>query len=332
MTPSSVSSSASSSANGAPIVTVTPNPSLDRTIELPELVRGGVHRATSVRIDPGGKGVNVARALAAAGHRTIALLPSGLTPGNRLAELLETTAVTTVTVPIADATRTNITLVEPDGVTTKINERGPSLSAAEAEALMHRAVTLGAGASWLVSCGSLPAGVGDDFHAELVRRARRPGLKIAVDTSDAPLHAAVAAHPDLIKPNHEELAELVGRPLGSLGDVLLAARELRARGIGSVLVSLGAGGALLVDRSGEHHARTPPITVRSTVGAGDSTLAGFLAAGGEGPDALRLAVAYGAAACRLPGTAGPGPHDIHLDDVVLEPTPDVTFALTGDAA
>lgn len=314
------------------IVTVTPNPSLDRTIELAGLARGEVHRATSVRVEPGGKGVNVARALAAAGHETIALLPSGLTPGNRLAELLENTAVTTVTVPIADATRTNITLVEPGGVTTKINERGPALTGAEAEALMHRAVTLGAGASWLLSCGSLPGGVGEDFHAELVCRARRPGLRIAVDASDVPLRAAVGARPDLIKPNHAELAGLAGRPLDSLGDVLVAARELRARGVGSVLVSLGAGGALLVEPSGEYHARTQKISVRSTVGAGDATLAGFVAAGGEGPDALRRAVAYGAAACRLPGSASPGPHDIHLDDVVLEPTPDVTFALTGDAA
>ncbi|MEQ3552025.1 1-phosphofructokinase [Pseudonocardia nematodicida] len=313
-------------------VTVTPNPSLDRTVELPHLVRGEIHRATAVRVDPGGKGVNVARALAAAGHRAVALLPAGMTPGERLAALLEPTDVTTVTVPIGQATRTNLTLTEPDGVTTKINERGPELTAAEAEALAERARTLGAGATWLVSCGSLPAGVGDDFHAELVRRCRRPGLRIAIDTSGAPLHHAAAAGPDLLKPNHAELAELVGRTLHSVGDVLLAARELRARGVGAVLVSLGAGGALLVEKSGEYHARTPPITVRSTVGAGDSTLAGFLAAGGEGPDALRQAVAYGAAACRLPGSAAPGPADVDIDDVELAPTPDVTLALTGDAA
>ncbi|BBG05210.1 1-phosphofructokinase [Pseudonocardia autotrophica] len=313
-------------------VTVTPNPSLDRSVELEHLHRGGVHRATAVRVDPGGKGVNVARALAAAGHRTVALLPTGSAPGERLAALLEPTEVTTVTVPIAGATRVNITLAEPGGVTTKINEPGPVLTPDETEALAARAQTLCAKASWLVGCGSLPGGVGEDFLARLVRRCRRPGLRIAIDTSGAPLRHTVAAAPDLVKPNHAELAELVGRPLGSLGDVLVAARELRARGIGAVLVSLGAGGALLVDRSGEYHARTPPITVRSTVGAGDSTLAGFLAAGGAGPDALRQAVAHGAAACRLPGSAAPGPSDIRIDDVELAPTPDVTLALTGDAA
>lgn len=314
------------------IVTVTPNPSLDRTIEIPSLRRGAVHRASAVRVDPGGKGVNVARVLAAAGEPTVALLPAGSGPGERLGELLEQAGVTSVGVPVAAATRTNVTLVEPDGVTTKINEAGPALTPGEVEALVDRAVALGAGASWLVSCGSLPPGAPEYLHAELVRRARRPGLRIAVDTSDVPLRHAVAARPDLVKPNHAELSDLVGRDLDSVGDVLLAARELRARGVGSVLVSLGAGGALLIDRSGEYHARTPAITVRSTVGAGDSALAGFLAAGGAGPDALRYAVAYGTAACRLPGSAAPGPHDLALDDVVLAPTPDVTLAITGDAA
>lgn len=113
--------------------------------------------------------------------------------------------------------------------------------------------------------------------------------------------------------------------------MLLAARELRARGIGAVLVSLGAGGALLVDRSGEYHARTlrSPCSARwapvTPPWPGSWPRAG-------GPDALRHAVAYGAAACRLPGSATPGPADIRIDDVELAPTPDVTLALTGDAA
>ena len=279
------------------IVTVTPNPSLDRTIEVPRLLRGEVHRATSVRLDPGGKGVNVARALTAAGLDTIAVLPSGRAPGGRLNGLLDLHGVRAATVIIDGATRTNITVVEPDGTTTKINEVGPVLSEAEVAQLADTVVTLAAEASWVVSCGSLPAGMPDDFHAEIVRRTRRTGVRVAVDASDAPLRAACAAKPDLIKPNHEELAELVGRPLHSLGDVLGAARELRAAG----------------------------------VGAGDATLAGFLTAGGAGPDALRQAVAYGAAACRLPGSAMPGPYEIDQNDVRVVGTPDTTLALTGAA-
>jgi 1-phosphofructokinase len=310
------------------IVTVTPNPSLDRTVELAGLVRGEVHRALSGRLDPGGKGVNVARALTRAGVDALAVMPSGRAPGGRLNGLLDALGVPAVTVPIHGATRSNITLVEPDGTTTKINETGPVLTPEEVGELTELAVARSRGADWLVTCGSLPEGMPIDFHATLARRA---GTKVAVDTSGAPLAAAVAARPDLVKPNLEELAELVGRPLDSLGDVLAAARELRAGGVGAVLVSLGAGGALLVEESGEYHAATPPVTVRSTVGAGDATLAGFLAAGGAGPDALTRAVAYGAAACRLPGSEMPGPHELPLADVRVG-SPHADLVLTGDAA
>ncbi|MCW0212249.1 MAG: 1-phosphofructokinase [Pseudonocardia sp.] len=314
------------------IITVTPNPSLDRTVELTELHRGEVNRALSGRLDPGGKGVNVARALTRAGIETLAVLPSGRAPGGRLNGLLANLGVRAVTVPIHGATRSNITLVEPDGTTTKINEPGPVLTTDEVEEITEQAVARARGASWLVTCGSLPEGMPGSFHGDLVRRGHGAGTRVAVDTSGAPLVAAVAAGPDLIKPNHEELAELLGRPLDCLGDVLAAARELRAGGVGAVLVSLGAGGALLVEESGEYHAMAPPVAVRSTVGAGDATLAGFLAAGGAGPDALRRAVAYGAAACRLPGSAMPGPHDLPLADVRLVARPDSTLVLTGDAA
>lgn len=311
------------------IVTVTPNPGLDRTAEIPRLVRGQVHRADAFLVDPGGKGVNVARALAKAGLETIAVLPAGGAAGRRLMELLEAREVPALAIPLRGHTRTNITIVEADGTTTKINEVGPEVSAEEVEALADRVARAAAGASWLVSCGSLPAGMPESFHGDLVHRTRRPGLRIAVDSSGTPLAAAVAARPDLIKPNHAELAELTGRPLPSLGDVLAAARELRAEGVGAVLVSLGARGALLVEESGEYHAATPPVVVRSTVGAGDATLAGFLAAGGEGPEALRHAVAYGAAACTLPGSAMPSPQQIAPADVTLAGAPDTALALSG---
>jgi len=310
------------------IVTVTPNPSLDRTVEVAELRRGEVHRALSGRLDPGGKGVNVSRALTRAGVPTLAVLPSGRAPGGRLQGLLDVLGVPAVTVPIHGATRSNITIVDPDGTTTKLNEAGPVLTPHEIDELTTQAIARSREASWLVSCGSLPEGMPVDFHATLVQQS---SARTAVDTSGEPLQAAVKAGPALIKPNHEELAELVGRRIDSLGDVLAAARCLRAGGVGAVLVSLGAGGALLVEEAGEWHAATPPVAVRSTVGAGDATLAGFLAAGGTGPDALAHAVAYGAAACRLPGSEMPAPHEIHVADVRVG-APQTELALTGDAA
>jgi len=313
------------------IVTLTPNPSLDRTATVPELRRGEVLRASRVRLDPGGKGVNVARALTAAGTPTVALLPAGGTVGERLADLLAPEGVPVVAVPIAGTTRSNITLVEADGTTTKINEPGPEISPAELVALERRAVELAGRGEWLVCCGSLPAGVPDDFYARLTRLAHDAGAKVAVDTSGAPLAAACAGGPDLLKPNLDELIELARRPLPLLGDVVAFCRELISGGVGSVLVSLGARGAVLVDAAETRHGIGPLVAVRSTVGAGDAALAGFLHAGGSGPLALRTAVAYGTAAVAQEGSRMPTPQDVHIEAVRLLDA-DPTVNLSGAAA
>ncbi|APU15368.1 MULTISPECIES: 1-phosphofructokinase [Actinoalloteichus] len=312
------------------IVTVTPNPSLDRTILVDELVRGAVHRARRVRLDPGGKGVNVARALAAAGRSTLALLPSGGAEGVRLAELLAPEAVPVVEVPIRSATRSNLAVVDADGTTSKFNEPGPELTEAEIAALETKAAELGARADWLVACGSLPPGCPADLHARLVHAARRSGARVAVDASGPPLAAACAADPDLVTPNLAECAELAGRPLHHLGDVLDTARRLRASGVGTVLVSLGEHGAVLVEDTGSWHASSTASVVRSTVGAGDATLAGFLLAGAAGPSALRTAVAYGTAAVEQAGTRMPAPKDLRTGDVRVSEA-DASLSLDGAA-
>ena len=314
------------------IVTLTPNPSLDRTIEIDSLLSGEVHRATSSRVDPGGKGVNVSRVLAAHGVSTLAVLPAGGAEGAQLGELLAPSGVPVITIPLSSPTRSNITLVEPDGTTTKINEPGPRLTTAETHAIADRLAAVARAATWVVLSGSLPRGVSDLFYAELVARLHNLGAKVALDTSGPPLATAVEARPELIKPNADELAELVGRPLTTWGDVAEQAQRVHDRGVGTVLVSLGADGALLVDDDGVRRAFTPAVDVRSTVGAGDSTLAGFLAAGAKGSGALRTAVAFGTAAVTLPGSAMPGPADIRLDLVTVEEDPDLSHPLKGDAA
>ncbi len=312
------------------ILTLTPNPSLDRTIELASLERGEVHRALSSRLDPGGKGVNVSRAVAAHRTSTLALLPAGGAEGAQLSELLAPAGVPVVAIPLSSPTRSNVTLVEPDGTTTKINEPGPLLTPDEVETMALRVTTLAPGASWVVLSGSLPRGVPATFLADLVTRVHALGVRVAVDTSGAPLAAAVEAGPDLIKPNADELAELCGRPLLTWGDVADEAQRLRAGGVGAVLVSLGRDGALLADADGVRRAWTPPVDVRSTVGAGDATLAGFLVGGARGNAALQTAIAFGAAAVSLPGSAMPGPHDVHLDLVTVEDQPDLSTLLEGD--
>ncbi|GAA1008518.1 1-phosphofructokinase [Streptomyces thermogriseus] len=293
------------------IVTVTPNPSLDRTYEIPSLERGGIVRATGERMDPGGKGVNVSRAVAAAGRRTVAVLPLGGAPGALVADLLHAQGIEVAPVPVAGATRSNIALAETDGVLTKINAPGPELSAQEQEALLETVRRQSRGADWIACCGSLPRGLAPSWYADLVARAHDGGARIALDTSGPALLEALREGPDVVKPNAEELAEAVGRPLLTVGDAVKAAEELRGLGARTVLASLGADGQLLVDGDGAWYGSAPVDVVRSNVGAGDSSLAGFLIAGGAGPEALALAVAHAAAAVRLPGSVMPTPADLN---------------------
>ncbi|GMA39772.1 1-phosphofructokinase [Mobilicoccus caccae] len=315
------------------IVTVTPNPSVDRTIEVDVLRRGEVHRATSTRLDPGGKGINVSRAIDAHGGATLAVLPVGGAHGRMMTELLDATGTPVRAVPIEQSIRANVAIVEPDGSTTKVNEPGPQLSPAEVEAFLAAAgdaVGTSPGA-WIVGCGSLPGGVAGDFYAGLVRLAHDHGCKAAIDTSGAPLAQAVPAGPDLIKPNRVELGELVGADLSSVGDVVDASRELISGGIGELLVSLGRDGALLVTAHSVALAAATVDRPVSTVGAGDCTLAGYLLAldtGADAPTALRQAVAFGSAAVALPGTKVPSARNVAAVHVRLDLAPDRTIPLS----
>lgn len=317
------------------IVTLTPNPSLDRTIELEALTRGEVHRAVSTRVEAGGKGVNVSRCLAAHGVPTVAIVPAGGSEGAQLSSLLAESGLQVAAVSLSSSTRSNVTLVEPDGTTTKINEPGPEPTAAEVAAMADRVGSFAGSSSWVVLSGSLPPGVPGRFYADLIDRVHQHGARVAVDTSGLALAEAVTARPDLIKPNDEELAELTGAQLLTWGDVVAQAEKLRADGVGAVLVSLGSDGALLVDDEGVRRAYAGPVEVRSTVAAGDSTLAGYLTAteqGATSADALRTAVAFGTAAVTLPGSGMPGPTEIFLDRVTVEESPALSHHLKGASA
>ncbi len=304
------------------IVTVTLNPSLDRAIEVERLVRGDVIRATRAHLDPGGKGVNVSRALLANGVPSCAVLPCGADEGRQLVGLLQTEGVEVRAVPIAGRTRSNITLAEPDGTVTKINEPGPALSAAEFAAVSDEVLAVTGAADWVVVCGSVPPDLPTRLFVRLCERLVTAGVRLAVDTSGPALMAAATAGAALLKPNRDELAEAIGMPLTSLRDVVRAARRLRAQGAGAVLASLGADGAVLVDADGVIAGQSPVARPRSSVGAGDALLAGFLAAGAKGAVALAEGLAWGAAAVRLPGSRMPGPADLIRDHVRIHSHPD----------
>lgn len=299
------------------IVTLTLNPSVDRTVEVETLARGEVMRALGVRVDPGGKGINVSRALAANGFPTRAVVALGGAEGEHLVALLRETGIEILSVPIRGAIRSNITVVEPDGTTTKINEPGAELNADELAAIFAAARAAAESAEWLVASGSLPPGTPADVYADLVRSLVDSGTCVAVDTSGPALEAVLSAEPALVKPNRDELSAVTGRHLESIGDVVDAACSLRDRGAQAVLASLGAEGAVLVDESGAVHGSTPPVAPISSVGAGDAMLAGFLAAGGAGREALIEGLAWGAAAVLQPGSGMPSPADIHRERVQL---------------
>lgn len=308
------------------IVTLTANPSLDRTIVLAAPLRAGeVQAATSAREDAGGKGINVARVVAAAGARSLAVLP--LDHDDPFDVALRASTVAAKRVPIHGRARANITITDPAGVTTKLNLPGARLEGEDIDAVVAAVVEACTGARWLALAGSLPPGAGDDFYVRVIEAVRThwadDAPRIAVDTSGAALSAVVAdGRPDLIKPNDEELAELAGLPLEDGPDlaaaVLPVARRIVPRQVGAALVTLGARGAVLVTDEGAWTATPPHIRVASTVGAGDSSLAGYLLADldGAGPEErLRRAIRYGAAAASLPGTQAPSPADLPHGEV-----------------
>lgn len=309
------------------IVTFTANPSIDKTIVIASaLARGEVQRAESTTSAAGGKGINVARVLAWAGQEVVPVLAFTDEAFNRELADSDMTAFANVSQG-GLRVRTNTTITEKDGTTTKINEPGPTLNEAQIAAAEEQLVSRSAGAEWVILSGALPPGAPVDWYARLVTRLKPLGCKVAVDTSDAALAAIIDALPgasfDLIKPNSDELAQLTGGDAAAFEDsaqkgdvdaIVAAARGLHERGIANVLVTLGGSGAVLVNAEGAWYTTAPKIAVRSTVGAGDSSVAGFVLASVKGltPDqCLVTAAAHGSAAASLPGTQLPHPDDVH---------------------
>jgi len=307
------------------IVTLTANPSLDRTVTLAGALRvGEVQSALAVREDAGGKGINVTRVLTGSDVASRAVLP--LDADDPFAGVLRGARVPVVAVALPGTARANLTLTDAEGVTTKINLPGVTRSAADAAALIEATVQAAAGADWLVLAGSLPPGLPDDFYVDVIDAVRATGPaapRIAVDTSGAALRAVVERGvPDLIKPNDEELVELAGVPLDSSRPLAVAVFSVAARlvpeRVGAAFVTLGGDGAVLVTADGAWFGTPPPTRVRSTVGAGDSSLAGFLladVAGAAPADLVRSGIRYGSAAAALPGTQAPTPADLLPGDV-----------------
>ena len=288
------------------IITVTTNPSIDRTVVVNDLVLGGVNRGELSAIDPGGKGVNVSRALAAYGAKTHAVLICGDLGSQWFSKKLNTLHIPHHVIKAEGITRSNITLQEADQTVTKINEPGFELSKDVLHELYETLDGLDLKGSWVVLAGRLNPGADVNTYRDLAQFVRDRGASVAIDGSGAEFKAALQVNPDLIKPNQFELAELVGRPLKTIHDVIAAAREVIDNGVAQILCSLGKDGAILVTKDQVIHCEPEKSAVGTPVGAGDILLAIYLG-GGAQPSALKDAIAWSAASVPLPGTAIPTP-------------------------
>jgi tagatose 6-phosphate kinase len=277
------------------ILTVTLNTALDITYRVPALRPHASHRVTEVIERPGGKGVNVARVLAALGHEVTVTGFTGGATGRMVRDgLTAVPGLVDALVPVAGPTRRTIALVDDlTGDTTQVNEPGPTITPAEWAAFQKSYEELLASASTVALCGSLPPGVPVGAYAGLVRAAKAAAVPVLLDTSGEPLRRGVAARPDIVKPNADELAELTGSH-----EPLRATQDARRRGARAVVASLGTQGLLAVTPEGRWRATPPTRLHGNPTGAGDSAVAGLLSALVDQlpwPDRLSRAVALSAA-------------------------------------
>jgi len=289
-----------------PIVTLTLNPSIDSTAEAEAVRHTHKIRVTAEQYDPGGGGLNVSRVIRELGGQTVAIYTSGGTTGQVLDELLGERGIPRRRIPIRENTRMcHLVYERSTGLEYRFIPEGPAVSDVEWRRCLVALKDLDW--DWCVASGSLPRGVPVDFYAQIadVVAARRGHL--VLDSSGAPLEAALARGPvALMKPSHGEFEALCGRPLPTQDDLVSAGREMIAAGkVGLLAITMGEDGALLVTPTTHVFLAAPKVEVKSASGAGDSFVAGMvygLASGMIAEDAFRLGVAAGSAAVLTPGT------------------------------
>ena len=289
------------------IYTVTLNPALDKTVEIPHFALDAVNRIASVRTDPGGKGINVSKVIAKLGGRSRAVGVVAGGAGRALAAQLEALGLDTL---LADAgegeTRTNLKVIDPAGHTnTDINEPGPAVGPQVLEELLGRLTGRLAAGDIVVLAGSLPAGAPSGTYRDWTAACRQAGAKVFLDADGSLLAEGIQAAPYLVKPNQDELSRLAGRPLETVDQLRQAGAALLDAGIRKVVVSLGSRGGLYMTREQTILAEGLPVKVGSTVGAGDSVVAALACAEDRGlslEEAVVLSTAAGAANVMCSGT------------------------------
>ncbi len=283
------------------IITVTLNAAIDKTLEVPSFTPGRRHRTVNQTSMPGGKGVNIARAIKQLGQPVIAAGLAGGATGTRIVEALNDESILNDFVRIHEESRTNTVVLDPTtGVHTEINERGPAIAVSELQLFRENLLYLAQGASICVFAGSLPRGVEPDVYFSLIREVGRLGVTTMIDTDGEPLRLAIKAEPDVVSPNELESEELVGQEFNDGDDRAQAVVQMTLMGAREAIMTVSDGCyARLMDNGSPtlHRIRVQEQEARSVVGSGDAFLAGYVAAryaGQEPVECLRFGVACGA--------------------------------------
>lgn len=287
------------------IYTITLNPALDHYVETEDLRVDDANRVKDECLFAGGKGIDVSRAIRHLGGESMALGFIGGHNGNILVEMLKQEDITPYLTPISQETRRDIIIsTRQQRTQTLLNARGPSVTAAEWASFLTHLRMLDLHQAFVVLGGSLPRGLPHDAYREIIALVQGRGAKAILDADGRALKAGLKAKPFAVKPNLNELRRVSGRSLRTKEEILSVATDVNRAGVKFVMVSLGSKGLLLVSRSHRFWASPPSVKVRSTVGAGDSMVAGFVfvyASGKPVEDCVRWATAAGTAATLAPG-------------------------------
>lgn len=288
------------------IYTVTLNPALDKTATVENLRLDSVNRISELRVDPGGKGINVSKVVRELGAKTVAIALLGGHTGTMLRNMLAELGIDCKVLEVEGETRTNLKIKDPALKTnTDINEPGPEVTDEQLRGMLDGLVGEVGSGDIVVLSGSLPRGAAADTYKVWVAALKKTGAKVYLDADGDKLVRGIEAKPDLIKPNEIELGAMMGRTLDADEKIVEAARELIDGGLDRVMVSMGGAGALYVARDVTIKANPVKVPVGSTVGAGDSVVAALAYAQDKGlslEDTMRLAMATGAANVMQSGT------------------------------
>ncbi len=318
------------------IITVTLNPAIDKTVTIEKLCVGELHKVRSSREDAGGKGINVSKTIKSLGGESVAVGFLGGTAGTRIRQALNALGIKECFTDVENPTRTNLKIADAEGCVTEVNEPGPEIAAGECERFCAGLRELVKPGDLVILSGSLPGGIGADFYAELTKEIHALGAGVFVDADGDVFAQAIEAGPDIIKPNLPELERYFAKKAGvneaekkeiyaqegdsadMLERVVRLGSILRSRGIGEVIISMGADGAVFLTGEGDYYAVALSVPVKSTVGAGDAMVAAYAYARMQGlpmEERIRLCVAVSAGAVTTEGT---NPADIETVNALKE--------------